>query len=87
MRIALDYDNTYTRDPGSWNIFIKNMAFAGHEVICVTMRRPQEEVEDIPCKVYYTSRKAKEAYMKALDIKIDVWIDDCPTFILFDASE
>lgn len=80
MRIALDYDNTFTCDPDMWLGFIRAAKSRGHEVKIVTMRYPSEPVEVTDAEVVYTSRKAKAAYYPA-----DVWIDDCPTFIFRDA--
>lgn len=85
MQIALDYDATYTVDRDFWDDFIKNAVNRGHSVLCVTMRYP-EDVINIPCDVYYTSRQAKGAYVKEHNIKIDVWIDDSPLYILLDAK-
>jgi hypothetical protein len=79
MRIAIDYDGTYTADPKLWNVFIAHAEQAGHEVTCVTMRYPHETIE-MPCKVVYTSRRAKA---KAFDA--DIWIDDKPHWLLQDS--
>lgn len=80
MRIALDYDGTYTRDPQLWDQFIGSCAGAGHELVCVTMRYPEEAISP-PCEVVYTSREAKLPFMVALGRKPDVWIDDNPHWI------
>jgi hypothetical protein len=85
MRVALDYDGTYTRDPELWDEFIKALIHRGHKVICVTMRKPTETIE-MPCDIIYTSRAAKQPFLDALDIIIDVWIDDNPCWILVDAE-
>ncbi len=76
MRIALDYDGTYTRDPELWNNFIEKAKERGHEVVCVTMRYPTESIT-VPMEVIYTSRKAKMEHAKA-----DIWIDDQPHFLV-----
>ncbi len=81
MRVSLDYDGTYTRDPDLWNAWINLAKERGHEVICVTMRYPHEEITP-PCEVVYTSRKAKAEFMSALGRYPDIWIDDMPHFIL-----
>ena len=39
MLIALDFDETYTRDPEFWDIVIANATQRGHAVICATMRK------------------------------------------------
>lgn len=83
MYIALDYDNTYTNDPQTWDKIIDILELADHRVMCVTYRSPDIPVE-LPMKipVYYTSWYAKRQYMLDLDISIDVWIDDWPEGIL-----
>jgi hypothetical protein len=47
------------------------------------MRYPNEPVElRRNIEVIYTSRKAKEAYLKEkYDIKVNVWIDDNPKWL------
>jgi len=93
MNISLDYDNTYTRDPILWNVFIANARGLGHKVYCVTMRSPQEGIQvfhDLSGKVdniYFTNRQAKKDYMFEQGISIDVWIDDMPFFVYQDAAD
>lgn len=86
MRIALDYDDTYTRDPVFWAAFIQMARTRGHEVMIVTMRYPREPVQDVPCEVIYTGRSAKKDFLEARGIIIDVWIDDSPHWILVNAA-
>lgn len=90
MYISLDFDNTYTRDPATWDQFVDLMQKAGHTVYCVTMRYPTEGDDVLATlgkkvKVFFTSRKNKHDFMFAQGINIDVWIDDMPYFILNDA--
>jgi hypothetical protein len=80
MKIALDYDGTYTADPQFWTKVISLAAEHGHTVQCVTMRYSHEPI-DVPCEVIYTARKAKTKVHDA-----DVWIDDEPTWLLWDAA-
>lgn len=93
MNISLDYDNTYTRDPILWNVFVANARGLGHKVYCVTMRTPEEGMQvfhDLSGKVdgiAFTSRQAKKDYMFAQGIAIDVWIDDMPLFCIEDAAD
>lgn len=90
MVICIDYDETYTKDPYLWQIFIVMAQHRGHEVICCTMRT-EEEAEDLPLKlreqvtVYATSRKAKKDYLSIRGINPGVWIDDSPYWVLNDA--
>lgn len=94
MIIALDYDQTYTRDPDLWNKFIELAKLAGHKIICITMRFPHEKIEcgwtdynndETGVKVYYTNRKAKLIWAKANNVRVDIWIDDKPGWLFDDA--
>lgn len=82
MRIALDFDGTFTLAPPFWSQFIRQAQDEGHEVICVTMRYPAESIE-MPhqIEVIYTSRMAKAKFMEMAGRTIDVWIDDKPHWI------
>lgn len=83
MKIALDYDGTFTRDPALWKIFIASAQSRGHEVYIVTMRYPTEPLaHETSCPVFFTSRNAKLKHMQELGHTIDVWIDDMPHLIL-----
>ena len=79
MRIAIDHDMTYDRDPELWDAFIKLAQSRGHEVVCVTKREPQLEVKIPGVSVIYCSRKSKRPRAGP----IDIWIDDSPEGILF----
>lgn len=91
MNIGLDFDDTFTRDPAGWAEFVKLFEKRGHKVYIVTWRNEPECIEvtcemnywQVPCEgIYPTSRKAKEKFMFAQGICIDVWIDDNPRAIL-----
>lgn len=84
MRIALDYDGTYTRDPILWADFISSAIGGGHEVVCVTMRHESEPVTGMPCEIIYTDRKAKMFHMAKIGRPVDVWIDDNPQWLVRD---
>lgn len=78
MKVALDYDGTYTRDYGFWRLFVTNAIAAGHDVRVVTQRRPEEEVPDVGVLVIYTCRTPKMRYLASTDWFPDIWIDDHP---------
>jgi hypothetical protein len=83
MRIALDYDGTYTADPELWREFIRIAKSRGHEVVCVTMRNVDEAMEPFGASNYYfTDRKAKVPAMAEEGIQIDIWIDDKPQWLM-----
>lgn len=93
MLLALDYDDTYTRDPAFWDAVIALATQRGHAVICATMRADvpheadavraalQHRVEAI----VFTARRAKHAAVHAAGFMPSVWIDDSPRFIHMDA--
>ena len=77
--------------PVAWLEFIKLLKSRGHTVICVTMRYSDEGaqvVRDLAkhIEIYFTGRKAKREYMYSKGIRIDVWIDDSPQWVLMDAG-
>ncbi len=88
MNIAIDYDDTYTRDPLMWVNIIAFFKRRGHMVYCVTSRSYHASspvIIDLGNKVdeiYYTNGKAKQPFMFAQGIRIDVWIDDNPLSIV-----
>lgn len=88
MRISLDYDDTYTKDPEFWDEFIHNCRASGYEIMIVTFRDPSIPIEIYPegVNVYYTSYRAKRRFMLDEGIEIDVWIDDSPECIVSDSS-
>ncbi len=91
MNIGLDFDDTFTRDPIGFTAVVNLMVARGHLVYIVTWR-DEEEAKEVHAEmqywkvdiegIYATSRKAKQAYMFAQGICIDVWIDDNPSAIL-----
>lgn len=93
MNIALDYDDTVTRDMGLFTMFALNAVKRGHKVYIVTMRYP-EECSDIPedilgivTELCPTSRQGKQKFMLDKGIHIHVWIDDNPKAVYMDAQQ
>lgn len=93
MRIALDFDQTYTLDPEVWDNVIAGFHLFNHEVMIVTVRHPYwdahpflDVLQDAGVRVIYTDGKAKKKYCEELGINIDVWIDDRPQTILGDSA-
>ncbi len=91
MIIALDYDDTFTKDPAAWCAAMRAMQLCGHTIIGVTMRYPAEasgmdsRYDDICERIYFTSRAAKQSAMAVHGVHVDVWIDDNPKWILNNA--
>jgi len=89
MKIALDFDDTYTRDMQGWNAFISLFQSRGHTIYCVTARGDNDsaEVYDTIGKIIgndkciFANFVAKKDVVSKLGIYIDVWIDDSPFFI------
>lgn len=94
MLLALDYDETYTRDPAFWNSVIDLAKARGHLVICATMRNSNgweaEEVRNALAHcveaIIFTNRKAKHKAVYDAGYMSSVWIDDNPYFILNNAA-
>src|SRR5258706_1394980 len=88
MKIALDYDGTYTRDPSLWAYFLGMCRSRGHEVKIVTCRKPENEIdwlglnEGYRVPVLYTSYLPKRIYCDEVGWQPDVFIDDIPEFIV-----
>lgn len=86
MKIALDYDLTYTLDPYLWEGFITMAINAGHDVRIVTARSPildniDDKVSDLP--IIYCDGVAKRFHCTWFADNgngwiPDVWIDDKP---------
>jgi hydroxymethylpyrimidine pyrophosphatase-like HAD family hydrolase len=89
MNIALDFDDTYTRDPKFWDEFILIAKERGHDVRIVTfrMRRMTDPALDylatiIP--VIFTEYTKKRKFTNSIGWMVDIWIDDSPEFIVGD---
>jgi len=89
MKIALDYDDTFTRDPFLWQMFIETAILRGHSVYIVTWRTFEEcaDIDSDTIKnivVLPTFRQAKKEFCKKeYGIDFDIWIDDNPAAILY----
>lgn len=90
MKIALDYDDTYTADPLMWNWFVEQAEARGHEVFCVTARHGSmlEEVEFTlgrhlrPDHIISCFNEPKRKVCAERGVMIDVWIDDKPEMVV-----
>lgn len=85
---ALDYDDTYTRDPDLWLTFIELLRSRGHEVIVATMRCECESFDMDPrllqiCEVQFTCGQQKKPTLDKRGIYISIWIDDRPDWIVY----
>jgi hypothetical protein len=86
MKIALDYDGTFTRDPALWMNFIKACHASNHDIRIVTMRNEEKDLTSyftrLGVPVIFTSLMQKREYCDERDWHPDVWIDDSPEFIV-----
>jgi len=91
MNIALDWDDTFTRDPELWVNFVSDARRRGHTVKIVTFRHPHHtgdialelEQRGIPIPIIATGHNQKRPYCnQALEWFPDVWIDDSPEYIV-----
>lgn len=86
MIIAIDYDNTYTADPDTWDNVIKTLQVAGHTLVCVTGR---SEAMGLPVlnsigkliPVVFAGPEWKRDAALKRGYKVDVWIDDMPEMV------
>ena len=85
MLLGMDLDGTYTEDQEFWDRFIQLARQHGHEVVCVTMRGTRPDNAP-PCQFIGTGGKAKRAYCEGLGLKVNVWVDDNPHYILNDVK-
>lgn len=91
MILALDYDDTFTKDPHLFYHFAELAKSAGWTVYGITMRYPHEasnmdpRYAEVCDKVFFTGRKAKWYFCEQNNIKVDIWIDDAPWWILRDS--
>jgi hypothetical protein len=90
MKIALDFDETYTEDEDLWKQFIDAARENDHEVYIVTRRADDGDNMDIECSfavvfqkvpVIYCGFKPKREICERHGLLIDVWIDDWPLAI------
>lgn len=87
MNIALDFDDTYTRDPAMWDDFIAMAKDRGHDIRIVTFRKrtmtdPALDWLGSTIPVIYTEYTQKRSFTNKMGWGVHVWIDDSPEFIV-----
>lgn len=91
MIIAIDFDETYTRDPMLWDAFLAAAAARGHRLYCVSARheRQMDQVREAvgriigPEACFGTGGASKRRFMAdVVDTYVDVWIDDAPESVV-----
>lgn len=87
LLIGIDYDGTWSADPGLFAIFVGTLKFRGHDAVLVTGRSDEgpwgvevrRAVRDIP--IVFAADGWKRAAAERAGYKIDVWIDDHPEYV------
>lgn len=89
MKIALDYDGTYTLDEPFWIDFIRLCKGRNHDIRIVTMRDDNQANQELVVyfarfgvPVIFTSKKQKREHCNEIDWQPQIWIDDSPEFIV-----
>ena len=88
MKIALDYDGTFTADRELWRAFVAEALFRGHDVKIVTARGQdytphvenaelEAEAQHLGIEIVYTNGAQKQDVYGA-----DIWIDDRPDMVV-----
>lgn len=82
MKIALDYDDTFTRDPVLWGEFVRVAVLRGHDVRFVTFcaRAGRDDIAHAAASlgidaIYCAARQKRHCW------DAEVWIDDMPELI------
>lgn len=88
MRIGVDYDGTWTADPGLWRRFRDQAVLRGHDVVIVTGRTSAHVIDAaerlrnlVPegMEIFFTSGEPKARYMRRTARRpVDVWVDNEP---------
>lgn len=98
MKIALDFDGTFTAAPLFWWMFVEDAIHKGHDVRIVTARDERNDGIDWglidhtgrgrqPCPVIFCDGRIKRTVCRdIIGWEPDIWIDDNPAAILFATS-
>lgn len=87
MLIALDYDQTYTRDPDLWDRFIVDARKQGHDLVCITSRTYEpgstksERVPAPAIRFLCAGSEMKADVARKAGLNVAIWIDDMPASI------
>ena len=91
LSIALDFDDTYTADPKTFENIIAVLQASGHKVTVVTLRDDQDRhssmdylKEEYNVNTVFCAGQSKERIVRELGLQINIWIDDNPRYITND---
>lgn len=93
LKIAVDYDDTYTADPELWYDFMRTAQDRGHKVFICTYRDDRYDVDaelsylEVQFEIVYTRGVAKKWWCEQFGPgEVDIWIDDKPERIYENSS-
>jgi hydroxymethylpyrimidine pyrophosphatase-like HAD family hydrolase len=89
MRIALDYDDTYTNAPELFDDFISMALDKGHDIRIVTARHFELDkiVDEFDIPIIYCNGVAKAWWCHHYEsFDPDVWVDDKPKAVYENSS-
>lgn len=94
MLFALDFDKTFTRDPGLWVEFLRGAHARAHRVVIISCRSHRKDNYTIIHElltswsaanyvddVICTGHQPKRQAAAACGHMVDIWIDDAPETI------
>lgn len=90
VKVALDFDDTYTKDPSTWQALVSKMKESGWEVRFVTFRDDFGGYNNhdivaaagaMELEIIYTAGKQKKPFCAMVGFEPDFWIDDMPHII------
>lgn len=92
LTFALDFDDTFTADPGLWAMFVAIARSRGHRFYLVTARRATEEnldeiqaaLDHYDCQltIVFSNLGSKIHAVARQGLEIDIWIDDDPASLV-----
>ncbi|WP_172564666.1 hypothetical protein [Vibrio navarrensis] len=89
MRIALDYDKTFTGDRALFSEFVMISKRRGHDIKFVTARYGERKNDDIErdamqlgIDIVYTDGRKKKPLLSDMLWTPDIWVDDDPDSIV-----
>ena len=87
LLVAIDYDDTWTRQTKIWKQLVANIKRQGGSCICVTSRHKDTNDGELTnsigkhMTILYAKGKPKEKVAKEKGYSVDIWIDNKPETI------
>lgn len=89
MKVAIDYDDTYTLNRSVWAQAVISLLKGGADVRFVTYRFPgvgngdiESDAEELGISVIFCSGKQKSHVTEEIDWVPNIWIDDSPETVV-----